>query len=142
MIYQEYEYCLYRYKGCRKKYDMLLLEAEEIFTKTQIKAINYDKDAVTGGQISGNTLENYILDKEKTDIDNRLTKMRHVLDERYRLLKEKEDELRKSQDLDDKIYWMRCFEHSKLHKIASQLSYSESQVSRRLRKMGLEVEED
>ena len=47
---------------------MLLLEAEEIFTKTQIKAINYDKDAVTGGQISGNTLENYILDKEKADI--------------------------------------------------------------------------
>lgn len=142
MIYQEYEYCLYRYKGCRKRYDMLLLEAEEIFTKTQIKAINYDKDAVTGGRISGNTLENYILDKEKADIDNRIIKMRHVLDERYRLLKEKEDELRKSQDLDDKIYWMRCFEHLKLHKIASQLSYSESQVSRRLRKMGLDVEED
>lgn len=142
MIYQEYEHCLYRYKECSKKYDRLLLEALEIFTKTQIQAINYDKDTVTGGQISSNTLENYILDKEKSDIDNRIIKTKQILDERYRLLKEKEDELRKSQDLDDKIYWMRCFEHSKLHKIASQLSYSESQVSRRLRKMGLDVEED
>lgn len=129
MLYLDYELYKVRYLETQKKYNEILSEKEELFTKTQPKAIKYDKEKVSGGGGS-NAFDDYLIAKDEKRIDERLAEVKSLLDDRKVLLDLKEKELRRSKDTIDKIYVRRFLDHAKVNRIASQIGYSESQVYR------------
>lgn len=134
MIYPEYDLYLWQYRSTLRLYNDVLLKKEELFQKTQAKAISYNKDKVSGGVLS-NSLENYITQKEELKIDEQLEEMKSILDDRENLLKAKEKELRESNYLHDKIYCMRYLDCISPYKIAEILNYSKSEIYRILEKI-------
>ena len=63
-------------------------------------------------------------------IDGQLRELDGILDDRKRLLAEKEKELRASADIEDRVYCMRILDRVKVYKIAAAVHYSEMQVYR------------
>ena len=129
MIYEEYEEFYAKYLNIQKIYDDILSEREKIFNKTQAKAITYDKEKVKGGT-TDNAFDTYLIELERKKIDERLTEAKSILDDRGRLLKLKEQELRASKALYDKIYVFYKLENLKVYSIAKTINYSESQIYR------------
>lgn len=134
MIYPEYDLYLWQYRSTLRLYNDVLLKKEELFQKTQAKAISYNKEKVSGGVLS-NSLENYITQKEELKIDEQLEEMKSILDDRENLLKAKEKELRESNHLHDKIYCMRYLDYISPYKIAEILNYSKSEIYRIIEKI-------
>lgn len=129
MIYLDYEQFKDRYLETQKKYDEILAEKEELFAMTQPKAIRFDKERVSGGD-PVNSFEQYVIRKEKQRIDERLLEAKSLLDDRERLLKLKEKQLRESKDISDKVYLLRFIEHKRVYLVAKMVNYSEPQVYR------------
>ena len=134
MLYIEYEIYKSKYKETQQIYDEILTEKERIFQKTQGKAIRYDIERVSGGEYS-NVLDNYIIEKDEKRIDQRLDEVKSLLNDRERLLSLKEQELRNSKILYDKIYRMSYLDHIKPYKISEYIGYSKSQIYRILEKI-------
>lgn len=134
MVFIEYEYQKNKYDELQNIYNDILEEQERLFTKTQPNAIRYDKEHVMGGMID-NSLEEYIIAKDKKKIDERLKVAEKLLQNREKLLKIKERELRESRDKIDKIYVCKYLEGMHPDKIANALNYSKSQVYRILQKI-------
>ena len=130
-LYIQYERFKVRYLRIQRIYDSILSEKEEMFTRTQPKAITYDGDKVDVSH-SGDALERYMEDLERSRISERLKAVKSILSDRGDLLRLKEEELRQSKTLNDKIYRMRYLEHRKIQNIAKVIGYSESQVYRLL----------
>lgn len=135
MIYLEYHDCLEKYKEVQRKYDEILTEKEQLFQRTQPSAIRTDKEKVQGGKLASNSFDSYLIRKEETQIEERLAEVKSLLTDRERLLKFKLGELRRSQDLEDKVYLMRYVERVRVYKIATRLSYHESHIYRILNKI-------
>ena len=129
MIYLDYEQFKDRYLETQKKYDEILAEKEELFAMTQPKAIRFDKERVSGGD-PVNSFEQYVIRKEKQRIDERLLEAKSLLDDRERLLKLKEKQLRESKDISDKVFLLRFIEHKRVYLVAKMVNYSEPQVYR------------
>lgn len=127
MIYREYEVCKSKYRELQRNFDAVLTEKERLFVKTQPKAIVYDKDKVQSGH-DVNVLEDYVTSCE--DIDKQLNELRRLLDDRWMLLKVKEEELRRSQDKKDKVYVLLYLDCISIRKVAETLNYSKTQVQR------------
>ena len=134
MIYMEYDLCKSKYIELQKKFDSVLTEKERLFTKTQPKAIVYDKDHVQTSH-DVNIVEEYVVALEKGQIDDKLNNLRALLDDRWKLLMLKEIELRKSQCKEDKIYTYRYLDGYNIGRIAKILNYSKSQVYRILQEI-------
>ena len=96
---------------------------------TQPNAIRYDKDKV---QISpsGSILDKYVEALEEQGIDEKLTTFRQLLDDRERLLKIKECDLRASSDRFDRVYSMKFLDGMSINQIAQRMNYSRRQVYR------------
>lgn len=139
MIYLEYAEFRKKYKDAQKVYDRILLENEKLFQRTQIQGIDYDKEKVKGGKPS-NSMETYIIEKEKRHIEERLNEIKTLLDGRKRLLDLKKQELYDSKDLVDKIYRMKYIEHMKWYEISEKLGYSKSQIYRITEKIDEEID--
>ena len=127
MLYIEYEEYKNKYYEVQRKYNDILNEKEELFARTQPKAtqITGEKTAV-GKHI--NAFDDYLIQKEKKNIDQRLEEVKSILDDRERLVKLKEDELRASNNSHDKIYKYRYIDRLTIEKTARLSSYSRSQV--------------
>lgn len=138
MIYPEYDLFLWQYRATLRTYNDVLLKKEELFQNTQAKAISYDKDKVSGG-VPSNTLETYITKKEELKIDETLEEVKSILDDRESLLKAKEQELRASNHLHDKVYCMRYIDFMSPYKIAEKLNYSKSEIYRILDKINKKI---
>ena len=134
MIYKEYEVCKFKYLELQKRFDAVLTEKERLFTKTQPNAITYDKDHIQMSH-NGNVLEDYVISLEQGDIDNKIDNLRTLLDDRGKLLKLKEEELRKSPQKEDKIYVMRFLDGMHIGEIAKKLNYSKQNLYRDIKKM-------
>lgn len=134
MVYLEYEKFKKKYIEIQNKYNDILTEKENLFTRTQPNAIRYDKLQVQGG-VYGNGFDEYLIEKEQEKIDERLSEVRQLLEDRERLLKLKENELRASKDRYDIIYCMRYMDNKRPYVIARSLDYSESQIYRILDKI-------
>lgn len=132
MIYPIYEEYKNKYYETQKEYDNILSEKEKLFTLTQPSAVKFDKVVVSGG-ITDNTFEKYLILKEEKKIDQRLEEIKLLLDDRKRLLKLKEQELRSSTHIQDKIYKYRYIDKLKVYKIAKLVGYSEPQIYRILK---------
>ena len=132
MIYVIYEEYKNKYYETQKEYDIILNEKEKLFMITQPSAVKFDKDVVSGG-ITDNTFERYLILKEEKKIDQRLEEIKSILNDRERLLKLKEQELRASTSVQDKIYKYRYLDKLKVFKIAKLVGYSEPQIYRILK---------
>lgn len=138
-VFIDYELYKRKYLEIQVKYNEILTEKENLFTKTQPNAIRYDKMQVQGGTY-GNGFDEYMIAKESAKIDERLIEARQLLEDRERLLKLKEKELRASKDKLDQIYCMRFVDNKRPYAIARSLNYSESQIYRILDKIQKEIE--
>lgn len=127
MLYEEYEEYKNKYYEVQKKYNDILNEKEELFAKTQPKAMQIKGEKTSGGKHT-NTFDDYLIQKERKNIDRRLEEVKSILDDRERLLKLKEVELRASKHSHDKIYRCRYIDRLTIEKTARISSYSRSQV--------------
>lgn len=127
MLYEEYEIYKNKYYEVQKKYNDILNEKEELFAKTQPKATQIKGDKTTGGKHE-NLFDEYLIQKERKNIDKRLEEVKSILDDRERLLKLKEQELRASKHSHDKIYRCRYIDRLTIEKTARLSNYSRSQV--------------
>lgn len=132
MLYIEYESFRRRYRETQRKYDEILSEKEKLFQITQPKAVDTEKDKVQGGS-QVNSFDEYLILKEQRQIDERLDEVKALLEDRERLLKLKEVELRQSNAVEDKVYRLRYLDRIRVYKIAKMINYSEPQVYRVLR---------
>lgn len=129
MLYVDYEMFKRRYIETQRKFDAILSEKEELFARTQPKAVRFDKDRVLTS-IKGNVFEDYVTAKEERQLDERLREVKALLDDRARLLKLKEQELRSSKEILDKIYCAAYIDRVRVFRIARRLNYSERQIYR------------
>jgi len=127
VLYEEYEEYKNKYYEVQKKYNDILNEKEELFARTQPKATNITGEKTTGGKHE-NLFDNYLIQKEKKNIDKRLEEVRSILNDREKLLKLKEQELRASKHSHDKIYRCRYIDRLTIEKTARLSNYSRSQV--------------
>lgn len=132
MLYEQYNEYKIKYYEVQQKYNEILNEKEKIFAITQPKSTKYDKERVKGGSPS-NSFDDYLVLKEEQQIDQRLEEIKSILSDRERLLKLKEDELRHSTNIQDKIYTYRYIDKMKIEKICRLVGYREAQVYRILK---------
>jgi hypothetical protein len=130
-IYLTYEEYKRNYYKVQKLYNEILEEKEKLFAKTQPKSTKFDKINVDGGNIS-NSFDDYLIIKEKKQIDKRLDEIKIISEDRKKLLDAKEDELRKSKEWIDKIYVYKYIENLQVRKIIHLVPYEEAQVYRKL----------
>lgn len=131
MLYKEYEEYKTKYYEAQKTYNEILTDKETLFAKTQPQATNYQKELVVGGTPS-NAFDNYVIEKEKKKIDERLEEARSILEDREKLLKLKEHELKESKDWNDIIYILYYIEKLSVYKIERRVPYQKSQIYERL----------
>lgn len=112
------------------RYNRILSEKENLFARTQPQGVSYG-ERVKGGHYV-NSFDQYLLEKEKAKIDERLLEVKSMLDDRTQLLKLKEEEIRTSKDPEDKIYCLRYIDRVRVYKIPKIVNYSEAQVYRYL----------
>lgn len=129
MIYLEYEMYKIKYAESQEQFNMILTEKERLFTKTLPIAIRYDKDKVQSSP-TGNMLEDYIIAMDDEQINERLSQLRQLLSDRSMLLQLKENELRQSRDIPDRVYVHRFIDGHGINRIAKDLNYSKSQIYR------------
>lgn len=138
MIYVIYEEYKNKYYETQKEYNIILNEKEKLFMITQPSAVKFDKEIVSGGT-TDNTFDRYLILKEEKKIEQRLNEIKSILDDRERLLKLKEQELRASTSVQDKIYKYRYLDKLKVFKIAKLVGYSEPQIYRILKTIKREI---
>ena len=131
MVYVEFEIYRREYIETQRRYDEIITEKEDLFARTQPKSVQFDSERVAGGTAK-NSFDEYLIQKERKKIDLRLEEARSILLERETLLKLKEEELRESEDVLDKLYCCRILDHMKIHRISRLLNYSESHIYRML----------
>ena len=134
MLYIEYHEYKIKYYKAQEKYDEVLSEKEHLFAKTQPKATQYDKEVVSGGSPS-NSFDEYVIAKEKKQIDERLEEAKSILEDRERLLKLKEEELRQSKDWHDKVYVYKYLDNLSANEIKYKMHYCRSNIYEILKKI-------
>lgn len=131
-MYLQYEVYKRKYYEAQTRYDEILNEKMILFERTQPGGVSYEKERVNGGEQS-NKFDSYLIAKEQKQIDERLNEAKTILDDRERLLRQKEKELRDSKVITDKVYVLRYIERQRIYKIANVCHYSEAQIYRILR---------
>lgn len=129
MLFLDYEQFKAKYFETQQKYNEILSEKEALFEKTQPNSIDFEKERVSGGT-PRNAFDDYLIEKERKRIDDRIAEAKSLLEDRMELLKIKEQELRSSKDIHDSIYLFRFIDHRSAHWIAKRKGYSKSQVYR------------
>lgn len=134
MVYVQYERIKHRYQQAQDNYEELIKEKEDLFAKTQPKGQAYDQDRVSGGQ-SYNVFDRYIIEKDKKRIEERLEEARAIMEDRKTLLELKRTELERSDDVMDRIYYLKYIKRVKNKYICDQVGYSKAQVARYLKRI-------
>ena len=127
MIYEEYETFRKKLYEAQIQCNEILNEKEELFAKTQPKATQIKGDKTTGGKHT-NSFDDYLIQKERKNIDKRLEEIKSILSDRERLVRLREQELRASNNPYDKIYRCRYIDRLTIEKTARLSNYSRSQV--------------
>ena len=140
MTYLDYELLRRKYLAAQKSYDELLEEKERLFSRTQPKAVQFD--GVQGAGREQSPFDEYLAKKETKQLDERLEEALDLLNCREDLLQRKEQELRCSRDIYDKIYRRRYLDKWRVGRIAMDIGYSESQVYRLLENIRTKICEE
>jgi len=134
LLFEEYEIYKNKHYEVQRKYNEILTEKEDLFSKTQPKATRITGEKTTGGK-RVNAFDEYLIQKEKKNIDQRLKEVKSILDDREKLVKLKEQELRLSNNPYDKIYRCRYIDRLTIEKTARISSYSRASVFNILKKI-------
>ncbi len=132
MLFLEYEKTKRKFHEIKRVYDSILAEKENLFLKTQPRAVDTGKEKVTGSHI-GSPFDAYVMELEEKGINERLDEAKALMEQRQSLLSQTEDELRHSEELEDRVYIMRYMERKKVRRISKVIGYSEPQVYRTLK---------
>lgn len=92
----------------------------------------------SGGSV--NKAEQYVIEMDQRKIRERLKEAKEIMAERFDLLDQKEEEIRKSADLYDKVYVEKWLNGMKAEDIADKLHYSRSQVYKIIRHISAQIE--
>ena len=125
--YTDYESYLVRYEHIQVQFVRVLLEKEKLLTRMLPSAIRYDKDKVQN-TIDDNPLEDYIISVEEKELDVKIARLRRHLDDWRVLMDVKEQELRKSQVLIDRVYVMKYLDGLSVNKICRILHYEKTRI--------------
>lgn len=123
MVYIDYVILKQSYDESFKKLNVLLDKKEEAFTRTLPNAIRYDLQKVIHSVSEHSPLDDYVMDIER--IEEQIRKARMLVYQRKETLDLKEQELRASEAIDDRIYVLRFINHMKVDQIARKLNYSD-----------------
>ena len=134
MVYPEYVEYKSKYEELQTRFASLLLEKEKLFTDTFPRGITYDKDKVQC-MPDDNPLERYAVTMDEKQIDEKLDTLRRQIKDWSILIEVKENELRKSRDIPDRIFTLRYLDGVSVSRISSIISYSKKQIYRILGKM-------
>lgn len=134
MVYPEYVQYKSKYEELQNRFASLLLEKEKLFTDTFPRGITYDKDKVQC-MPDDNPLERYAVTMDEKQIDEKLDTLRRQIKDWSILIDVKENELRKSKDVPDRIFTLRYLDGVSVSRISSIVSYSKKQIYRILGKM-------
>lgn len=129
MIYLEYEAYKQRFRESQRIFNDLLLEKERLFTQALPGAIRYDKDKVQTS-IESTALESYVIALDEKEIDSKLEELRQMLSDRELSMRLKEMELRRSNDLYDKIYVSKFLDGYSVNYTSKRINYSRRQTYR------------
>lgn len=129
MKYLEYVKCKVSYEKILNVLESIVEEKEQIFISTQPKATKLDKLSVEGG-VKPNLFDEYLIKVEKKQLDLKLKEAQKLVDTRYKLLKEKELDLRNSKEWIDKIYVYKFIEKLPVKAIIHLIPYEEAQIYR------------
>ncbi len=130
-LYVEYNECKNKYLEIKGLYEKLVEEKERLFLETQPKSTKYDKLAVDGGK-NNNTFDNYLMKKEKKQLDKQIDELKVLISDRQKILIQKEMDLRQSKDWIDKIYVLKYIECYSVKKIGQIIPYEEAQIYRKI----------
>lgn len=131
MVYLQYELAKQKYNATFDAVQSVIDEHEMLFLRTQPHGMDYGKDRVDGGG-GVNPFDAYLESKEAKHIDKRIRDGMTLLKERLDLVMIREQEVRASKQMIDRIYTLRYLNNLKVYKIASAVGYSEKQVYRYL----------
>ena len=130
--YLEYEQIKAKYTDLQERFAKVLLEKERLFMQTLPSAIRYDKDKVQS-TADGSPLEDFVVSIDTKELDIKIKRLRHHLNDWGVLLAVKETALRKSTTLTDRIYVMRYLDGYSVNKICRALHYEKSRIYELLR---------
>ena len=137
-LYMEYERVRSKYTRLQEQFCKIILEKERLITRTMPSAIRYDKDKVQN-TIDGNPLENYVISAEEKGIDDKIARFRTLLDDWKLLLDIKEQELRKSKDIINRVYVCRYLDGFSVNRICRALHYEKSRIYQFLEQISLNI---
>lgn len=126
-VFASYAELKNKYLDAQRKFDEILKEKEALFAKTQPKSPKLDK---IGSCEYHNTFDEYLINKERYKIDERLAEIKLILEDRERLLSLKKHELYGSKNSVDKVYKMKYLEQHDVPYIGNTLHFSRTQVYR------------
>ena len=133
-VFVEYEKFKKKYLLVLSNYNDLLQRKEDLLAETQPHSQSFDKEPVSGGT-KPNRFDQYLINKEKENLDELLKETKSILEDRKMLLDLKREELRQSKSAYDRIYWYRYIERYKVSRISMAVGYSEAQTYRILHKI-------
>lgn len=139
--YIEFEECLKKYNEILKVHETLISEKERLFLETQPKTTTLDKISVEGGK-KNNLFDNYLIQVEKKQLDQKIEESKKLVDTRYKYLKEKENELRNSNEWIDKIYVYRFLDKLPVKAMVHLIPYEEAQMYRILNEIKSNINGD
>lgn len=139
--YIEFEECLKKYNEILKVHETLISEKERLFLATQPKTTTLDKISVEGGK-KNNLFDNYLIQVEKKQLDQKIEESKKLVDTRYKYLKEKETELRNSNEWIDKIYVYRFLDKLPVKTMIHLIPYEEAQMYRILNEIKSNINGD
>lgn len=141
MVFLEYERYLRRFEAAQAALEQALNEQEILVTKTLPRAIRYDKASVQGSA-SENPMDDYLVEMEVKRIKKRIAYAKQLFDDRERLLKVKENDLKRSTDKLDKVYVHYKLLGENPATISHDLNYSKSQVYRMIESIHTTLRKD
>jgi len=127
MLYIQYNDYKNKYHNAQKEYDEIISEKEKLFAATQPQATVYDKEKVNGGSPS-NVFDEYLIQKEKQNIESRLSEARSILNERKRLLTDKQEELLQSKNDYDILYRYKYIDNLRVRVICRKMAYCRASI--------------
>ena len=136
-VYLEYESYKQKLYAAQNNFDKLLKRKEELFDTTQPTSPGMG-EKVSGGS-PRNRFDSYLIQKEEENLDELLDEARDILEDRVILLESKLEELKASNNLYDKIYYLRYIENYKINRISMTVVYSEAQTYRILNRIKRQI---
>lgn len=125
--YMEYERVKSKYARLQEQFCKILLEKERLMTRTMPSAIRYDKDKVQNA-VDDNPLEDYVISVEEKGLDAKIARFRTLLDDWKMMLDVKEQELRKSKEIINRVYVCRYLDGYSVNRMCRALHYEKSRI--------------